>query len=138
MIKAFKSENIPAYFTVIVVFVVIATLIAGGTYFAVQAGASVGFTLVLTAFVGVMAGMIIMFGASLLNLRKLRPGFERLARGDVDPEIPPVWCPVLTSATEAAKELAKSLNSKDISGNNYHNAAAAAQASKAPIEASRE
>ncbi len=57
------------------------------------------------AFISVMAGMGIMFGASAVNLKKLRPGFERLASGAKDPEIPPVWCPVLTMATRAAVEL---------------------------------
>ena len=57
------------------------------------------------AGVAVMSGMAIMFGASAVNLRKLRPGFERLASGDRDPAIPPVWCPVLTMATRAAVDL---------------------------------
>jgi len=57
------------------------------------------------AGLSVMAGMAIMFGASALNLRKLRPGFERMADGERDPAIPPVWCPVLTMATRAAVDL---------------------------------
>lgn len=55
----------------------------------------------------VMSGMGIMFGASAVNLRRLRPGFERLASGVQDPAIPPVWCPVLTMATRAALELSE-------------------------------
>jgi nitrate/nitrite transporter NarK len=50
----------------------------------------------------VMLGMMIMFVASALNLRKLRPGFERLANGEREPGIPKVWCPVLTMATRSA------------------------------------
>jgi len=61
------------------------------------------------AGVAVMSGMVIMFGASLVNLRKLRPGFEALARGAKDPAIPPVWCPVLTMATRAAVELSQNV-----------------------------
>lgn len=59
------------------------------------------------AAVAVMFGMAIMFAASALNLRKLRPGFERLADGATDPDIPPVWCPVLTMATRSALELSE-------------------------------
>jgi hypothetical protein len=59
-----------------------------------------------------MAGMGIMFGASAVNLRKLRPDFKRLASGAEDPEIPAVWCPVLTKATRAAVELRENL--KDV------------------------
>lgn len=51
-------------------------------------------------------GMMIMFMASVLNLRKLKRGFQRLAAGEKDPQIPAVWCPVLTMATRAAVELA--------------------------------
>lgn len=60
-----------------------------------------------------MSGMAIMFVASLLNLRKLTPGFRRLAEGEHDPRIPPVWCPVLTAATNAAVELASTVHEQD-------------------------
>jgi hypothetical protein len=56
-----------------------------------------------------MGGMAIMFGASALNLRKLRAGFARLSKGEPNPQIPPVWCPVLTMATNAAVELQRSV-----------------------------
>ncbi|MDZ7778056.1 MAG: hypothetical protein U5L09_21790 [Bacteroidales bacterium] len=62
-----------------------------------------------------MLGMMIMFGASVINLRKLSPGFKRLAAGEKDPKIPPVWCPVLTAATNAAMEL---VSEKIIKSNN--------------------
>lgn len=73
---------------------------------------SPSFTLVAIdarALVTVMAGMAILSVAGALNLRKLRKGFERLAMGDADPQIPPVWRPVLTMATEAAVRLRRSL-----------------------------
>jgi hypothetical protein len=53
-----------------------------------------------------------MFTASVLNLRKLRPGFERMARGEA-PNIPAVWCPVLTRATAAAEELSNRLRASE-------------------------
>lgn len=58
---------------------------------------------------GVICGMLIMFAASVLNLRKLAPGFKRLAEGEENPEIPPVWCPVLTAATNAALRLSEKI-----------------------------
>jgi hypothetical protein len=64
-------------------------------------------TALVFAGLAVMSGMAIMFGASTVNLRKLRPGFERLAAGARDPAIPPVWCPVLTMATRAAVDLSE-------------------------------
>jgi len=69
---------------------------------------SVDWTVALVfAGAAVMTGMMILFGASVLNLRKLRPGFKRLAEGDPDPSIPRVWCPVLTMATRSAVELSE-------------------------------
>lgn len=66
-------------------------------------------TALLWSALAVMAGMAIMFVASVINLRKMREGFERLAKGEQDPAIPPVWCPVLTMAREAAVRLRRSL-----------------------------
>lgn len=75
-------------------------------------------TALIFAAVAVMLGMSIMFGASAVNLRKLRPGFERLADGAGDPAIPPVWCPVLTMATRAAVALSEKVHQgKRPSGN---------------------
>jgi hypothetical protein len=50
----------------------------------------------------VMSGMMVMFIASLLNLRIMKRGWEQMARGDRNIKIPEVWYPVLTSAKEAA------------------------------------
>jgi hypothetical protein len=65
------------------------------------------------SLVSVMAGMGIMFGASAINLSKLRPGFERLAEGQKGPDIAPVWCPVLTMATRAAVELTEKTKTQE-------------------------
>lgn len=54
--------------------------------------------------------------ASALNLRKLRPGFERLAKGEKEPDMPKVWCPVLTMATRAAADLCESVAVKSATG----------------------
>lgn len=108
-VKLFRREAIPAYLIVLT------------TWACISAGSAAALKMFLApmltwpaalgwALVTVMAGMAIMFVASALNLRKLRRGFERLARGEADPEIPPVWCPVLTMATEAAVRLRRSLS----------------------------
>ena len=100
----FRKENIPAYLVVMLAWVVISILSA----FSIRLVAEniVFWKAIILAAVTTMAGMSIMFVASLINLRKLAPGFRRLAEGDLNPEIPPVWCPVLTAATNAALELA--------------------------------
>ncbi len=102
----FSSKNLPAYATMMSLWlgasVVLALLLR-----AVAAGAVAWSVALPVAALGVMSGMLIMFGASAVNLRKLRPGFERLAEGSKDPAIPPVWCPVLTMATRAAVDLAE-------------------------------
>ena len=101
--------NVPAYLTVMSLWVgasvVLALLLA-----TVTAGAVRWATALIFAPVAVMSGMLIMFGASALNLRKLRPGFQRLATGARDPAIPPVWCPVLTMATRAAVDLCQKVH----------------------------
>ncbi len=104
-LRPFRAQNIPAYLAVLVAWVVSAGVIA-----ALAAGrfdakpTAVGFWVL--ALVSVMVGMAIMFVASLLNLAKMRVGLMRLAQGDVDPRIPPVWCPVLTAATHAVTSCA--------------------------------
>ena len=99
----FSKKNIPGYTVVMGLWLVISILIAVGILFA--GNAAIGWkTAVAWSLVSVMAGMGIMFGASAVNLRTLRPGFERLASGERDPRIARVWCPVLTMATRAAVE----------------------------------
>lgn len=104
----FSKKNIPSYLAVMLVWVLISVissfllyqLVSGVTYW----------VLLIWAAITTMLGMMIMFGASFINLRKLSPGFKRLAAGEKDPNIPPVWCPVLTAATNAAMELAEEKN----------------------------
>jgi hypothetical protein len=99
----FSKKNIPGYTVVMGLWLVISILIALGILFV--GNAAIGWKTALAwSLVSVMAGMGIMFGASAVNLRTLRPGFERLASGEQDPRIAPVWCPVLTMATRAAVE----------------------------------
>lgn len=107
----FRKENIPAYLLVMLVWVVISTVSA--LSIRLIAENVVFWKAIIWAAVTTMAGMSIMFVASLINLRKLAPGFRRLAEGDPNPDIPPVWCPVLTAATNAALELAGRLAQKD-------------------------
>jgi hypothetical protein len=99
----FSARNLPAYVMMMALWMLatllFAWLLRGGAD-PIDWPTALGF-----AGVAVMSGMAIMFGASVVNLRKLRPGFEALARGEKDPAIPPVWCPVLTMATRAAVEL---------------------------------
>lgn len=97
-------KNLPAYGTIMLFWAGTALLFA---YLlrVFTADALSWMTALIFAGLAVMSGMAIMFGASIVNLRKLRPGFERLANGAPDPSIPPVWCPVLTMATRAAVEL---------------------------------
>lgn len=100
----FRKENIPAYVVVLLVWVFISLLSALSMSLIAE---DVAFwKAILWAAATTMAGILIMFVASLLKLRKLSPGFRRLAQGDLHPDIPPVWWPVLTAATNAALELA--------------------------------
>lgn len=99
-----RKENIPAYLTVMSAWAVVSVGLAG---LLVLLTGSLSFPVALAwAAATAMSGMGIMFVASIINLRKLAPGFRRLAEGEPDPRIPPVWCPVLTAATNAAMELA--------------------------------
>ena len=99
-----SRENMPAYLKVMATWAVFATTMAAAL--GRLSGGSISRPARLAwSAAAVMSGMAIMFGASALNLRKLRPGFERLADGAQDPGIPKVWCPVLTMATRSAVEL---------------------------------
>jgi len=99
----FSKKNIPGYTVVMGLWLVISILIALAILFV--GNAAIGWKTALAwSLVSVMAGMGIMFGASAVNLRTLRPGFERLASGERDSRIARVWCPVLTMATRAAVE----------------------------------
>ncbi len=104
----FSKKNIPSYLTVMLVWVLI-SVITSFLLYQVVSGVSY-WVLLIWAAITTMLGMMIMFGASVINLRKLSPGFKRLAVGEKDPKIPPVWCPVLTAATNAAMELAEVKN----------------------------
>lgn len=113
----FSARNLPAYATVLSLWVggsfVLALALRAVTADAVSWAAALSF-----AGVAVLLGMAIMFGASAVNLRKLRPGFERLAAGARDPAIPPVWCPVLTMATRAAVTLSGKVRADKDAGTN--------------------
>ena len=108
-----SSKNIPAYAVVMLLWagftVVLAIVLRAVT------DSPVGWaTALVFAAVAVMLGMSVMFAASAVNLRKLRPGFERLANGAADPAIPRVWCPVLTMATRAAVELSEKVRQPEV------------------------
>jgi len=108
----FSTRNLPAYVAVMLLWggasFLLALLLRGVT------ADAVGWAVALILMgVAVMSGMAIMFGASAMNLRKLRPGFARLAAGSPDPAIPAVWCPVLTMATRAAIDLSDRIHSHD-------------------------
>jgi hypothetical protein len=107
-----RRENVPAYVTVMAVWVGVSLVSAAALK--VTVAPTLTWRLAsIWALATTMAGMAIMFVASALNLRKLRAGFDRLSRGDTDPGIPRVWCPVLTMATEAAVELRRALQERD-------------------------
>lgn len=106
-----SAGNIPAYAAVVLLWAVVSAAMA--VILRTMTGSVVDWaTAFVFAAVSVMAGMMIMFGASALNLRKLRPGFKRLAEGAGDPEIPAVWCPVLTMATRAAVVLSETVRER--------------------------
>ncbi len=98
-----SKRNIPAYLVIAAAWVLF-TVVFAWIHVHLLMSLTIGKALVLSG-VSVMSGMSIMFVASAVNLRKLRPGFVRLAQGEENPEIPAVWCPVLTMATRAAVEL---------------------------------
>ncbi len=108
----FHKRNMLAYLTVMLVWVVLSIISATILRWLVADGISWS-TAIIWSGATCMSGMGIMFGASVINLRKLGPGFQRLADGAEDPEIPPVWCPVLTAATKAAINLSSTLRKGD-------------------------
>ena len=122
----FSTKNLPAYGTVMLLWVGASFLLA--LVLRAMAADAVGWVAALVfAGAAVMSGMAIMFGASAANLRRLRPGFDRLATGARDPAIPRVWCPVLTMATRAAVELSESVGT---GGNKGANGAQAKEGSE--------
>lgn len=107
----FRKENIPSYIVVMSIWFAFSIISATLLHYYAE---SISFwTAFLWAAISVMAGMCIMFGASLINLRKLEKGFKRLAAGEKDPKIPPVWCPVLTAATNAALDLSEKIQNQE-------------------------
>jgi drug/metabolite transporter (DMT)-like permease len=106
----FSARNLPAYAAVMLLWAIVSVLLAL-LLRAVTSPHVVSWTSALVfSAVAVMSGMAIMFGASVVNLRKLRPAFAALAKGGKDPAIPPVWCPVLTMAIRAAVELSQTVS----------------------------
>jgi len=110
-LRPFRVANLRAYLAVLAAWVAVSAAVAWIAN-ATTTGQPSFLGYLIVSLVAVMGGVAIMFRPSLLNLRKLRPSFERLARGEQDPKIPPVWCPVLTSATQAARRLANEVATK--------------------------
>lgn len=108
----FHKRNLPAYLAVMAAWLVVAVLSAAVLRWLTRGGIAWRPALIW-ALVTCLAGMGIMFVASVLNLRKLGPGLARLAAGAEDPRIPPVWCPVLTAAVNAALKLNATLRQGD-------------------------
>ncbi|MFN3998866.1 hypothetical protein [Algoriphagus sp.] len=116
-VNPFPRKNIPAYLTVmstmigvsILLWVVYVRVKTGGfeTSFFSEFSTELIFSVLM-----VMSGMMIMFIASLINLRKMKKGWEQMAQGQKNIRIPEVWCPVLTSAKEAAVQFAVKATSK--------------------------
>lgn len=108
-VNPFPKKNIPAYLAVMTSMFFISVLM-WFFYLIVKTGAfqtshfSEFKTELLFSVLMVMSGMMIMFIASLLNLQKMKKGWEKMAAGEKNVEIPEVWCPVLTSAKEAAEQ----------------------------------
>lgn len=111
--KLFRRENIPAYLAVMIAWLCCSAASAA-VLKRMLAPALAWPAALVWAALSVMAGMAVMFVASAINVRKMRAGFERLARGEQDPAIPPVWCPVLSMAREAAVRLRRSLPSQPV------------------------
>lgn len=109
-VTPFPTKNIPAYMAVmasvmaagILMWAIYLTVRTGGfelSYFQVYA------TELVFSLLTAMSGMMVMFTASLINLRKMKSGWEAMAQGKKDVQIPEVWCPVLTAAKDAAEQL---------------------------------
>jgi hypothetical protein len=112
MAAILRRENTGAYLAVLAVYAAAVVLewLAGKSLLPGTAGGGEnGWRLPLLCAACTFVGMAIMFGASLLNLRKMKAGFRELAEGKPAPAIPAVWCPVLTEARLAALELADKL-----------------------------
>jgi len=108
-LQPFRWSNWPAYLAVTAIWVILCIICwqVGLTAVSESLRSEMSGVVAGVAFMAGFAGMAIMFGASLLNLKKMKGGFERLAKGELEPDIPSVWCPVLTSARQAALALAE-------------------------------
>ncbi|MBC6490416.1 hypothetical protein BC349_05535 [Flavihumibacter stibioxidans] len=108
-INPFPRKNIPAYMAVMGAMLLV-SIVLWAVYIYIKTGVislsqfSTYATELLFSIMMVMSGMMIMFIASLLNLRKMKKGWEAMAEGKREVKIPEVWCPVLTSAKEAAEK----------------------------------
>jgi len=120
MIKPFRKENTGAYVKVMLILCIVAIFISSIYDMLVMGLSGLSLNTFILVLISVFSGMMIMFGASLLNLRKLLPAFEQMSEGKINVRLPRVWCPVLTSASEAASKLSNELNYRqiDIKGNN--------------------
>ncbi|MDZ7740857.1 MAG: hypothetical protein U5Q03_03685 [Bacteroidota bacterium] len=79
----FSKKNIPSYLAVMLVWVLISVI---SSFLLYQLASGVSYwVLLIWAAITTMLGMMIMFGASVINLRKLSPGFKRLAAGEKNP-----------------------------------------------------
>lgn len=105
-ISAYWYRNVPAYFTLIGV----AALLIVGIYYIIKDffENSNSTTLFILIAVSVMAFMMTMFGAYMLNLFKMQKAFEKIANGESNVKIPEVWCPVLTATSVAIENLSES------------------------------
>ncbi len=108
----FSTKNLPAYLVVLFLWLISSLAISWLIHVFINESAAL-LTIFIISCIAVMCGMMIMFGASAVNLRKLRPGFRRLAEGEKDVRIPPVWCPVLTMATRAVLELKETMEKEN-------------------------
>jgi len=106
----FRKENTIAYITIMFVWTIISII---SSYIINRMFLLPFLSALIWCAIMVLLGMSIMFIASLINLLKLRKGFKRLEQGYDDPDIPPVWCPVLTAATNAAIELKNNLTKRN-------------------------
>jgi len=107
-----RKANVRAYLTLMSVWIVFRLVSAAGLMM-MLAPTLAWRPAVGRALVTAMGGRAIMVGASALNLPQLRAGFVRLSRGEPDAQIPAVWYPVLTMATEVAVKLQRSLRDQD-------------------------
>lgn len=110
MVKAqiFIRQNAGSYVKVMGVWLLL-SIVATAVFIYLVLPAPAWWKVFVWAALTCFGGMMIMFMASVINLRKLIPGFQRLASGEKDPKIPPVWCPVLTLATKASIELSEKI-----------------------------